>query len=240
MVARAFFTRIARGVLAPVMVAAVAALAPTTLPAGSSYLHTAGGIFKVKVQSYKERRFQGVLQQQYDFSCGSAALASLLTYHYENPVAEEEIFSAMWEKGDQEKIKREGFSLLDMKNYLAGNGYAADGYRLELEKLRAIGVPAIALVTINGYAHFVVIKGIREDQILIGDPSAGTRSMSHPAFQDIWNGVVFLIRSHADKGKASFQRDGNWFKDPHAPLAVAVDRGAVGGFLSALPPILQR
>ena len=47
-----------------------------------------GGNFNVPVTSIREGRFQTVIRQEFDFSCGSAALASLLTYHYERPTTE--------------------------------------------------------------------------------------------------------------------------------------------------------
>jgi len=52
----------------------------------------------------------------------------------------------MWQYGDQEKIQREGFSLLDIKNYLNSRGYSADGYEAPLSKLSEARIPAIALI----------------------------------------------------------------------------------------------
>ena len=41
----------------------------------------------------------------------------------------------MFVRGDQAKIKREGFSLLDMKRYLEAHGFEADGFEEPLDKL---------------------------------------------------------------------------------------------------------
>src|SRR3546814_13412897 len=60
--------------------------------------------------------FRSVIRQRYDFSCGSAALATLLTYHYGAPTSEAMPFRAMWEKGDREAIRKVGFSMLDMRS----------------------------------------------------------------------------------------------------------------------------
>ena len=67
------------------------------------------------VKSYKEIVFGDVFRQQYDFSCGSAALASLLTYHYQTPSSEQDIFKSMYDKGDKEKIKEKGVEMQDHK-----------------------------------------------------------------------------------------------------------------------------
>ena len=91
--------------------------------AGTVSIPGIGSFHKLNVTSYKEARFKSVLKQEYDFSCGSAALASLLTYHYADPVDEKTVFESMYDDGDQENINREGFSMLDMKHYLTPRGY---------------------------------------------------------------------------------------------------------------------
>lgn len=83
-----------------------------------------GGNYLVSTKSFAEMKFDTVYKQEFDFSCGSAALASLLTFHYGNVVSEKTVFLEMYEHGDQEKIKDQGFSMLDMKNYLGQIGRA--------------------------------------------------------------------------------------------------------------------
>ena len=50
----------------------------------------------------------------------------------------------------------------------------ADGYRVSLDKLAELRIPAITVVSTNGYKHFVVIKGVAEKEVLVSDPAAGT------------------------------------------------------------------
>jgi len=185
-------------------------------------LGSSGGSFSVKVTSIKESRFQSVVKQQYDFSCGSAALATLLTYHYQSPVSEQEVFKAMFDIGDQKKIRAQGFSLLDMKNYLVAHGFKAAGYQASLDKLAAIGVPAIVLINMRGYKHFVVVKGVTEKDVLLGDPAAGTRSMPRAEFESSWNGLLFLVLSKKDVGKNHFNLAQDWDFRERAPLGAAM------------------
>jgi len=74
------------------------------------------GSFSPHVKSFKELRESRVTKQQYDFSCGSAALATLLTYTYGEPISETAVFEAMFKVGDQANIRKVGFSLLICKN----------------------------------------------------------------------------------------------------------------------------
>src|SRR5262249_32320293 len=145
-----------------------------------------GGVYNVPIASLKEARFKRVVKQEYDFSCGSAALATLLSYHYDTPVNETAVFTEMFPVGDPARIKRYGFSLLDMKQYLAVHDLRADGFRIDLKRLVEIGVPAIALIETQGYKHFVVVKGVKGDRILVGDPARGTRTIPREKFQSMW------------------------------------------------------
>ena len=104
------------------------------------------GPYTLRVTSLKEARHLTTLRQQYDFSCGSAALATLLTHHYGRTTTEQQVFIDMFNTGDQAKIRKEGFSLLDMKRYLANHGFQADGFEAPLDALVKVGIPGIALV----------------------------------------------------------------------------------------------
>lgn len=179
------------------------------------------GAVGVGVQSIKERVFRNTVRQRYDFSCGSAALATLLTYHYAEPTTEEQTFKAMFADGDQERIMKVGFSMADMKRYLASRGLEANGYRVPFEKLAELGVPAIVLLNHQGYRHFVVVKGMSTDRVLVGDPALGTRALPRKEFEKMWSGVLFVILNRKQQGQASFNQPAEWHLREPAPLSVA-------------------
>ncbi|WP_332669995.1 C39 family peptidase [Aromatoleum sp.] len=185
-----------------------------------------GGSYTVPITSLKGTRFLSTIRQQYDFSCGSAAVATLLTHQYGKKVDEIAVFKHMYERGDQAKIRREGFSMLDMKLYLDGMGFRAEGVKVDLDQLAAAKVPAIALVRENGYSHFVVIKGVREGRVVIGDPAMGTRVLARSDFEKHWaNGILLVINNRVDL--AQFNNDRDWSVRPKAPIGNAI--GASGG-----------
>jgi hypothetical protein len=189
------------------------------------------GILMVPVQSYAERRFQTIFKQQYDFSCGSAALASLLTFHYEDPINELDVFSDMWEHGDQARIRQQGFSLLDMKNFLYRRGYAADGFKIELEQLAAADVPAITIINNAGYLHFVIIKGLDASGALIGDPAQGLKFIDMETFRELWDHrILFAIRGRKEVASSHFNDAGEWALSPRAPLGMALDDRSLADF----------
>lgn len=181
------------------------------------------GTYTLRVTSLKAARFRTTVPQQYDFSCGSAATATLLTYQYGRPVSEAEVFSRMYASGDQDKIRTQGFSLLDMRRYLATHGLEADGFEVPLDMLAEYQVPAIVLLNDRGYRHFVVIKGLRNGRVLLGDPARGTRAMPRRRFEQLWdNRVLFVV--HNQRGLARFNHPGDWRTAPPAPLEVGISR----------------
>ena len=198
----------------------------------------AGVTASMVVHTWKDIPFRWVVRQQYDFSCGSAALATLLEFHYGVKVDEQDVFQAMWRVGDQAKIRKVGFSLLDMKRALHDHGLEANGYRLTLDQLERAQVPAIALITVGPYKHFVVIKGVRDGRVLTGDPALGLKIYSRKDFEAIWNGIVFLIHDYRGAPPV-FNRAGEWRPWAYAPVDSAVDRAPVASFFTGLPPIYQ-
>ena len=192
-------------------------------PAHASDILAPSGRFNVGVKSLKEIKFVTTLRQQYDFSCGSAALATLLNHHYNRPATEAAVFERMFLNGDQQKIRREGFSLLDMKNLLAMVGMKADGFRLPLSKLVEAKVPAIVLISTNGYHHFVVIKGVKDGRVLLGDPATGTHAVARDDFEKMWsNKLLFVI--HGYTGPVRFNDPADWQAAPAIPWSEGISR----------------
>ena len=198
-----------------------------------------GGFANLEITSFQEGKFHRTVQQEHDFSCGSAALATLLTYHYEDPVSENEVFSEMIAQGDAARIRSQGFSMLDMRSYLARRGYQSGGYQAPFGILLKAGVPAIVLISTNGYLHFVVVKGLTENVVLIGDPALGTSIQQRDAFEKTWTGVIFVIVDHDSLGRKHFNASAewdSWWVKPTIPQdAERLAQQSLGSFLTTLP-----
>lgn len=180
-----------------------------------------GGDYVLAISSMQETRYAGVIRQQYDFSCGSAALATLLRFHYGYDVGEEQAFRGMWVRGDRDQIRKVGFSLLDMKRWLASRGLQADGYEVSLEAIAETGIPGIALIAIKNYRHFVVVKGVRNGEVLLGDPSTGLTVMRRSEFEKAWNGIYFVLSEEPDRVRRTFGTPGQWAAYARAPIGFA-------------------
>jgi hypothetical protein len=197
-----------------------AALVAVPADAGSVYLDgvgLGGGAATTNLESFQEKKSEATVAPQYDFSCGSAALATLLTNNYNIPVSEEEVFRDMFDHGDKKVIAESGFSLLDIKNYLARRGLEANGYRAPLSKLAEVGLPAIVLIDVRGYSHFVVLEGIRDGRVLLSDPANGMRSEPIGEFEGHWSGIFLLILTDAEHAQQSFNNREKWEAAPAPP-----------------------
>lgn len=202
-------------------------LIPGSLLAGPVDLRVPpNGAYSLHVTSLKEARFKTTVRQQFDFSCGSAATATLLTYQYGMPVTEAEVFQRMYEMGDQAKIRQRGFSMLDMRRYLNSLGLQADGFEQPLDRLAEEGLPAIVLLNDRGYRHFVVVKGLKNGRVLLGDPARGTRAMPRSRFEKLWdNRILFVVHNRRDL--AQFNAPNDWRTAPPAPLDAGIARDSL-------------
>ena len=147
------------------------------------------------VRSVLEMRQDGVMIQQWDLSCGAAALGTLLHDEFGEPVTEKVIANALMGRAEyvahpQLVQLHEGFSLLDLKRYVQtyrnGSLYKGEGLgQLELNDLieRA---PVLVPVDALGYNHYVIFRGIIGDRVLLADPAWGNRTMTIDKFQRMW------------------------------------------------------
>lgn len=156
-------------------------------------VNTGSPTLAVSLTSWKERKFENIIRQRTDFSCGAAALATIFNYGFGRSTTEQQVLVNMLRVADPDIVRQKGFSLLDMKTYAQSVGYQAEGYRVDYATLQKLEVPSIALLDIRGYKHFVVIRRAWDDRVAIGDPAIGNMTMTRPRFEEAWNGILFVV-----------------------------------------------
>jgi len=191
--------------------------------AGDVVLNSNTGEFSMHVVSWRERRFKNIVMQQYDYSCGAAALATLLTYDYNTPVPEQDPFIKMIQQGDKAVIQKNGFSMLDMKNYLESLGLHPVGVQISLDDAVKLGIPGIVLIKRNGYLHFVVLRAVDDRRVLMADPALGSQIVSRDEFESMWDGIMLIIRDQPEIARTHFNEGAFWAVRPPAPVGVTTD-----------------
>ena len=152
-----------------------------------------GTMINKNIVSMREQHFINMVPQQTDFSCGAAALATIMNYAYNFNLTEADVIEGMLKVSDPQLVQSKGFSLLDIKNYVETLGLRGRGYSVNPEILDRIKIPTIALLDIRGYKHFVVLKTATQDKVYIADPALGNRVMDRQDFIDGWNRVTFAV-----------------------------------------------
>lgn len=150
---------------------------------------------RVDIEPQSVAKFRNIVHQTYDYSCGSAALVTVINNYLGIPVTEQQAMEGMLEHGERDKIMaRRGFSLLDMKRYVATLGVEANGFRGTISDLMELQTPAVVPIDYAGFKHFVVYRGTRGGRIYIADPSAGHVVFSVEEFTSLWDrNTLFLL-----------------------------------------------
>lgn len=166
-----------------------------------------GALYRAPVESMQAARFRNIVRQHTDFSCGAAALATLLKYGYDLNVDEATVLAGLMGVANSDTVRKQGFSLLDVKRYVDDLGLRGRGYRITETRLLTVRVPTIALIQTNGYRHFVVLKLIDHGRVEIADPALGNTSMSLAQFMQIWpsRALFAVIGSGFDRNTVLLQ-----------------------------------
>jgi len=160
------------------------------------------------LKSMVDFRDENLIRQRYDYSCGAAALATILQYGLGDPVTEQQIVADLFAglAGDEAaQREQEGFSLYDLQQVAQRRGYRAEGFELEPQYLAELNGPVIVFIETMGYKHFAVLKGVRGDRVYLADPSRGNIRMPAYRFLEAWmrngTGIVFVVEPDGDHQK---------------------------------------
>jgi len=164
-----------------------------------------GGVVpaSVQIEPLSQIKFKNIVHQAYDYSCGSAALVTVINNYLGIAVTEQQAMEGMLAHGERDKIiERRGFSLLDMKRYVSTLGSDSAGFKAEIKDLTELKQPAIVPIDYAGFKHFVVFRGLRDGRVFLADPSVGHIVFSVAEFEKLWDrNTLFLLYPSKTQGK---------------------------------------
>ncbi len=165
--------------------------------------------------SHRSLRYTHVTGQADWYTCGAAAVSTLLTYYYGDPASEQDVLEvALAETQASGKDPLKGLTALSLKRALEQRGYAVKAYRVNLEQLADYfhrgGLPVVGHVT-KPQLHFLVITGVLDPpgggptQVILADPSWGRRIMPLSELVTFkgFSGVILLA---VPKSQAQLQK----------------------------------
>lgn len=145
---------------------------------------------------------KNVVKQNVDYSCGSASLATILTYFYNQPTTESQVIKDL-------ALNKQMASFQDLANVSQKYGFIGRGIATNYDSLKKIKIPAIVYLNHNRTDHFSVLRAIDDTHVYLADPSWGNRTLTRKQFEKIWNtrndaqyqGKVLLILPTDNKQK---------------------------------------
>ena len=150
-----------------------------------------GALMHKPIQSLKELRYKNMVKQTTDYSCGAAALATLLNYGYGKNLSEKEVLLELAKTNIA--LKTKGISLKAMQHYVYQQGLQAQGLKAPVAALEKLKIPAIMLLNFNGYRHFVVFKKMKGNKIYIADPALGNKVLTREELKKSWNNILMVV-----------------------------------------------
>ena len=75
---------------------------------------------------------------------------------------------------------------MDLKEYAQHKGFVAQGYRMDMKSLFDMKAPVLLPIVINGYRHFVIYAGYRDDRVFLLDSKFGSITMFPYSFKKAW------------------------------------------------------
>lgn len=171
------------------------------------------GIFAtVKVFSQVPFKASGtVIRQSNPLTCGPAAIATLLTFYYDDPASEQDILKLT-------NVTGRGASIEELENALAAKRYHSESYHMTFAMLlKEVQEGPVIVLFPGDIRHYVVVIGISRDYLLIADPARGELLSHKDEFLRLWSvaaedlrfGQVLKIESTRPVNKRLIERRRN-------------------------------
>ena len=186
-------------------------------------------LIRQQITPLHELQFSNITKQSYDYSCGSAALATLLNAYLGENLSERQVIQGLMEYGNKKKIsERRAFSLLDMKQFVQKLGYDGNGYKADMKDLTELDVPCIIPIEFLGYRHFTILRGFSGNHIFLADPFRGNTSYTISTFEKMWyQNVIFIVDNKNTRTLSALKLTNNDLRyiDENTILDILTDYG---------------
>jgi uncharacterized protein len=178
--------------------AAITAVVPAAMAAecARAPLRDPPHTFERYVTSWRELQRRNVVMQEYDYSCGAAAVATVLQYYWEDPVTEKQILETLLKILTVDEVKdriKKGMSITDLRRASVEMGYLSSIGSMSFEQLAESKIPGVVPITIKGFDHFVVFRGVAGGRVYLADPVRGNVRPTLAEFCGQWKDGAILV-----------------------------------------------
>ena len=126
-------------------------------------------------------------RQQAGFDCGSAALATLLSFYTDRAVELDDLVrSQSFTTDEWQRVRREGFSLSQLADMAAALKVEPSVTRLPSRALLSVPLPVMVYLRLPTGPHFSVLTGVAGQHVTLADPTQGALMWTLNQFLRAW------------------------------------------------------
>lgn len=126
-------------------------------------------------------------RQQAGFDCGSAALATLLSFYTDRAVEPDDLVrSQSFTTDEWQRVRREGFSLSQLADMAAALKVEPSVTRLPSRALLSVPLPVLVYLRLPTGPHFSVLTGVAGQRVTLADPTQGALMWTLNQFLRAW------------------------------------------------------
>jgi len=147
-------------------------------------------------KSYQTLKYAHTVRQERDFTCGSAALATILKFHYDMPVTEDMIVDMILKRYTPEEFKQKakvGLSFEDLIFAAETLGFKAQAATIPISEVAKLNGPIIVQLEIRENDHFTVLRKKVGDVAYLSDPIQGAMTLDPDEFKKKFKGPVLAV-----------------------------------------------
>ncbi len=166
-------------------------------------------------KSFIERKFDGVVGQTADFTCGAASVATVLTFYWNRPTSEIEVLDIIRSRYTAEEWKNRegnGVSFDDLIFAAKKLGFEATGAEITLDDLPKLAAPVILHLDKGRFQHFSVLRRAVSEVYYMADSIVGQVVLTQADLRPQYTGKALAIakrKADLPRGSAlSAVRDG--------------------------------
>lgn len=146
-------------------------------------------------------RYEATVPQAFDYTCGAASVATVLTYYWDTATTEAQVITALRKRYSLDELARRrdtGLSFDDLIFAAKELGFEAEGARVDADELAKLQGPAIVQLTNSKFQHFVVLRRVGAGVYYVSDPIVGQLAMSATEFRTDFSGFALAIWRSGD------------------------------------------
>jgi len=175
---------------------APAMTSPVSAQTGRAPIRDPAHIIEKNVWHYRALQERNVVMQKQDYSCGAAALATVLRFYWGDNIGEREVLLRLNKLLTPEEFVdrvKNGLAITDLRRVSVEMGYVSTTLELTFSKLVESKIPLIIPIAPKGYDHFVVFRGLHGEWVYLADPIRGNIRLTVPEFLGVWKKRAALV-----------------------------------------------